>query len=151
MLGLSELKILVKRAFDRGFIDRRCTGFEHFERDSNGRSSDPANRDIHKIKYSHCLAKPLRSYPAGTVSVTTTALLVSGIFKRPKLNLPKANPTEIRSEGLADTTLVLAAAARSSRIAAWVDDAALRKMSDENAAHCSGVRPRHHGRQRRSR
>jgi hypothetical protein len=33
MLGLSELKILVKRAFDRGFIDRHCLGFEDFERD----------------------------------------------------------------------------------------------------------------------
>src|SRR5580704_4673276 len=33
MLGLSELKILVKRAFDRGFIDRHCLGFGDFERD----------------------------------------------------------------------------------------------------------------------
>lgn len=33
MLGLSELKILVKRAFDRGFIDRDWIGFEDFERD----------------------------------------------------------------------------------------------------------------------
>jgi Protein of unknown function (DUF1186)/SEC-C motif len=33
MLGLSELKILVKRAFDRGFIDRLTLGFRDFERD----------------------------------------------------------------------------------------------------------------------
>jgi hypothetical protein len=33
MLGLSELKILVKRAFDRGFIDRQTLGFQDFERD----------------------------------------------------------------------------------------------------------------------
>jgi hypothetical protein len=33
MLGLSELKILVKRAFDRGFIDRQTLGFHDFERD----------------------------------------------------------------------------------------------------------------------
>jgi len=33
MLGLSELKVLVKRAFDRGFIDRDWIGFEDFERD----------------------------------------------------------------------------------------------------------------------
>ena len=32
MLGLSELKILVKRVFDRGFIDPQWLGFEHFER-----------------------------------------------------------------------------------------------------------------------
>ena len=33
MLGQSELKVLVKRAFDRGFIDRHWLGFEDFERD----------------------------------------------------------------------------------------------------------------------
>jgi hypothetical protein len=33
MLGLSELEILVKRAFDRGFIDQQWLGFEHFQQD----------------------------------------------------------------------------------------------------------------------
>jgi len=33
MLGLSELKVLVKRAFDRGFIDPHLLGFHDFERD----------------------------------------------------------------------------------------------------------------------
>jgi hypothetical protein len=33
MLGLGELKVLVKRAFDRGFIDRHILGFKHFEDD----------------------------------------------------------------------------------------------------------------------
>ena len=33
MLGLTELKVLVKRAFDREFIDRHWLGFEHFEHD----------------------------------------------------------------------------------------------------------------------
>lgn len=33
MLGLSELKILVRRVFDRGFIDRQCLGYEDFQRD----------------------------------------------------------------------------------------------------------------------
>jgi hypothetical protein len=33
MLGLSELKILVKRAFDRGFIDQGWLHFEHFQQD----------------------------------------------------------------------------------------------------------------------
>ncbi len=33
MLGLAELKILVRQVFDRGFIDRHWLGFEHFERD----------------------------------------------------------------------------------------------------------------------
>jgi hypothetical protein len=33
MLGMSELKILVKKAFDRGFIDSHVLGFNHFEED----------------------------------------------------------------------------------------------------------------------
>ena len=33
MLGMSDLKILVKKAFDRGFIDSHVLGFEHFEED----------------------------------------------------------------------------------------------------------------------
>jgi hypothetical protein len=33
MLGLTELTILVKRAFDRGFIDQQWLGFEHFQQD----------------------------------------------------------------------------------------------------------------------
>jgi hypothetical protein len=30
---MSDLKILVKKAFDRGFIDSHVLGFEHFEQD----------------------------------------------------------------------------------------------------------------------
>src|SRR6266436_2598631 len=33
MLGMSDLKILVKKAFDRGFIDSHVLGFDHFEQD----------------------------------------------------------------------------------------------------------------------
>jgi len=33
MLGMSDLKLLVKKAFDRGFIDRHVLGFDHFEQD----------------------------------------------------------------------------------------------------------------------
>lgn len=33
MLGLGELKVLVRRAFDRGFIDRHILGFDDFEDD----------------------------------------------------------------------------------------------------------------------
>jgi len=36
MLGLGELKVLVKRAFNRGFIDRHLLGFDDFERDLEG-------------------------------------------------------------------------------------------------------------------
>jgi hypothetical protein len=32
-LGMSELKLLVEKAFDRGFIDSHILGFDHFEED----------------------------------------------------------------------------------------------------------------------
>jgi hypothetical protein len=33
MLGMSDLELLVKKAFERGFIDRHVLGFDHFEED----------------------------------------------------------------------------------------------------------------------
>jgi hypothetical protein len=33
MLGMGDLKLLVKKAFDRGFIDSHVLGFDHFEED----------------------------------------------------------------------------------------------------------------------
>jgi hypothetical protein len=33
MLGMSDLKLLVRKAFDRGFIDRHALGFDDFEQD----------------------------------------------------------------------------------------------------------------------
>ena len=33
MLGMSDLKVLVKKAFDRGFIDSHVLGYDHFEED----------------------------------------------------------------------------------------------------------------------
>jgi hypothetical protein len=33
MLGMSDLKILVKKAFDQGFIDSHILGYDHFEED----------------------------------------------------------------------------------------------------------------------
>jgi hypothetical protein len=33
MLGMSDLKLWVKKAFDRGFVDKHVLGFDHFEQD----------------------------------------------------------------------------------------------------------------------
>jgi hypothetical protein len=33
MLAMSDLKSLVKKAFDRGFVDSHVLGFDHFEQD----------------------------------------------------------------------------------------------------------------------
>ena len=41
MLGMSDLKLLVKKAFDRGFIDSHVLGFDHFEEDLRRRIDHP--------------------------------------------------------------------------------------------------------------
>jgi hypothetical protein len=74
----------------------------------------------------------LRNYPVGTASATITLPIETEGWSQPKLNFPKSNRIEIRSEGLAAMILVLVAAAKSSRIAACVDDAAF--LDDEMRA-----------------
>jgi hypothetical protein len=47
MLGLNELKILVKRIFDSGFIDPQCLGYEDFQRNLESaikRPGEPRHR-----------------------------------------------------------------------------------------------------------
>jgi uncharacterized protein len=46
MLGMSELKLLAKKAFDRSFIDSHDLGFEDFEQDlRRGVERDPRHLD----------------------------------------------------------------------------------------------------------
>jgi hypothetical protein len=51
MLGMSDLKSLVKKAFDRSFIDSQIRGFDHFEQDLRrgiehpGKLQGPDNRE----------------------------------------------------------------------------------------------------------
>jgi hypothetical protein len=47
MLGLVELKMLVKRAFDRGFIDRHWLGFEDFQQDVEWAAKHPGELQHH--------------------------------------------------------------------------------------------------------
>ena len=51
MLGLSDLKTLVKKAFDRGFIDSNVLEFDHFEQDLRRgieRLGEPCRLDDHE-------------------------------------------------------------------------------------------------------
>jgi hypothetical protein len=59
MLGLNELKILVKRAFDRRFIDPQWLGYEHFLRDLEWAIKRPGiprpsrEQGIHPVRQYH--------------------------------------------------------------------------------------------------
>jgi len=51
MLGMSDLRILVKKAFDRGFIDSHVLAFDHFEQDLRQgieRPGEPLRPDDHE-------------------------------------------------------------------------------------------------------
>jgi hypothetical protein len=62
MLGMSNLKILVKKAFDRGFIDSHVLGFEHFEQDLRRGIEHPGVQMIMNIRFS---VTPSKSCPDG--------------------------------------------------------------------------------------
>ena len=118
MLGLSDLKILVKKAFDRGFIDSDVLGFHDFEQDLKQGIDHPG--------------EPLRPNDEEYTLFGDTVDELSGWYcfteqynedqerwrqqanTNPVLSLPYENPFK----GLGETTHVLAAAGRSSRNAA---------------------------------
>jgi hypothetical protein len=55
MLGMSDLIILVKKAFDRGFIDSHILGFDYFEEDLRRgieRPGEPAVQVIATARFS---------------------------------------------------------------------------------------------------
>src|ERR1700704_3212573 len=125
MLGLSELRILVKRAFDRGFIDPHWIGFDGFLRDLEWAIKRPGEgRYPHDNEFTLFgdTVEELSRWDG--FSEECLAGRDQGL-DRPRLTSPITSPIGIHSEGLAATILVLAAAARSSRIAVSVDDAGL--------------------------
>jgi hypothetical protein len=100
MLGLIELKILVKRAFDRGFIDRQWLGFQDFQHDVEWAARHPTCHEVWKATNTRYSATRSRDYPAGMALATRVVPSASGGCKRSKLKLPRRNRTTIRSEGL---------------------------------------------------
>src|SRR3984893_8078947 len=109
MLGLSDLKILVKEAFDRGFIDSHVLGFHDFEQDLKQGIDHPANRCgpmMTSTRFSVILST---SCPDGIASPSNTMRTESGVGNRPTLIQSSASPTRIRSKGLDETAHVPAA------------------------------------------
>jgi hypothetical protein len=110
MLGLVELKMLVKRAFDRGFIDRHWIGFEEFQHDVEWTARHPRWPCYRRTTNTLCSATPLRNCPAGTGSATRDVRIAGGYCKKLKPSLPRLSRITIHSEGSAATIHVLAAA-----------------------------------------
>jgi hypothetical protein len=121
MLGMSNQKILVKKAFDRGFIDSTFLDLMISSRISSGASSALANRGVRTITNIRFSATPPTSYPDGIASPSNTMRTRSGGGNRPTLIQSSASPTRIHSKVLGETTHVPAAAGRSSRSAACND------------------------------
>jgi len=95
MLGISDQKILVKKAFDRGFIDRHVLGFDDFEQDLRrgiDRPGEPRRPDdpeftlfgdtIEELSGWYCFTEQYSEVDAGTcfhVAIENT--LYAGVAK----------------------------------------------------------------------
>lgn len=112
LLGLSELRSLVKKAFERGLIGRQVMAYENFQSDLKHALAHPEvpgrpGRNGNSL----CSATPSRSSQDGMASRRSTSSarmprrMASGSASRPA----------IRIETSAATTHVLAAVAGSSR------------------------------------
>ena len=83
MLGLSELVILVKRAFDRRFIDPQWIGYENFVRDLEWAITQPGRPRHPYSKEFTCSATRLRNYLTGIASATNTRTAETECWKMP--------------------------------------------------------------------
>jgi hypothetical protein len=126
MLGLSELEILVKRAFDRGFIDPHWLGFEHFQQDLEWavkRPGEPRHpRDDQFTLFGDTVKELSHWYGFSEKFLADREQRLQQAEAEPAESEPYRNP--LRGVGRNDPCPV--AAARSSRIAAWVDEVASR-------------------------
>src|SRR5438445_3620175 len=97
MLGLSDLKILVKKAFDRGFIDSHVLGFDDFEQDLKRGiecPGEPWRPDDHEYTLFGDTVDELSGWYCFTEHTMRTR---SGGGNGPTLIQSSASPTKIRS------------------------------------------------------
>ena len=65
ILGLTELKSVVKEAFDRGIIDPGCISYREFEADLEHAIQNPTEPWPNGTANSPCSATPSKSFPPG--------------------------------------------------------------------------------------
>jgi uncharacterized protein len=121
MLGMSDLKSLVKEAFDRGLVDSHVLGFDHFEQDLRRAIEHPGEPWRLKDRKYTLFGDTTTGCRDGIASPSNTARIGSGGGDRLRLIVPAASILKIRSKASAETTHVPAAVARSSRSAACTD------------------------------
>src|SRR6266446_5445603 len=118
MLGMSDLKLLVKKAFDADSSTGTSLGSTISSRISDGGSSILAKHGVRTITNIRFSATPSTSYPDGIASPSNTMRTRSGGGSRQRLIMSAVNGSKIRSKVSGETTHVPAAAGRSSRSAA---------------------------------
>ena len=118
ILGMSDLRLLVKKAFDRGFIDSHVLGFDHFEQDLRrgierpGEPRHPDDRDctlfgdtIEELSGWYCFSEQYRADQERW-------------RREAEVNRARSQRLEIRSRASGETIHVLAAVGRNLRSAA---------------------------------
>ena len=105
MLGMSDLKLLVKKAFDRGFIDSHVLGFEHFEEDLRrgiehpGEPRLPDDRDstlfgdtVEELSGWYCFSEQYRADQERWRQQAEANLLLSQPFENPFKGVGRNDP-----------------------------------------------------------
>jgi Protein of unknown function (DUF1186) len=118
MLGMSDLKVLVKKAFDRGSLTTTFSDLTISRRILDAESTIQVRHGFRTIATARYSAIPSKSYPDGTAFPSNTARTKNGIGERQRLIAPAANALRIRSRALGETIRALAAVGRNSRNAA---------------------------------
>src|SRR5438128_4546482 len=111
MLGMSDLKLLVGKAFDRGFIDDHVLEFDHFEQDLKRgieRPGEPCRPDDHEYTLFGDTIDELSGWYCFTEQYSED----QERWRQPVDTLIQSSvsPTRIRSKALGETTHVPAAA-----------------------------------------
>jgi hypothetical protein len=116
MLGLSELKILVKRAFDRGFIDQHWLSLDGFLRDLEWALKQPGEARSQGDEFTLFgdTIEELSRWHGFSDDYVADQERWS---KQAEAEFVESKPIGIPSKGLAGTIDVRAAAARNSKIA----------------------------------
>jgi hypothetical protein len=120
MLGMSDLKPLVKKAFEWGFIDNGMLGFNHFEQDLRRgieRPDEPWPSDNHDYTLFGDTIEELSEWYCFTEQYRKDQRRWGS---RQKLIAPAADALRTRSRGSVGTIHVLAAAERNPKSAAFL-------------------------------
>ena len=118
MLGMTDLKFLVRKAFDRGFIDSHVLGFEHFEEDLRHRIEHPGEPPLPDDRDSRLFGDTVEELSGWYCFSEQYREDQERWQRRAEADRARSQHLRIPSGALGETIRALAAVGRNSRNAA---------------------------------